>query len=387
MRQRKLVILGSTGSIGKSALKVARELPERMKPVGLAARGNVSLLAEQAREFGVKTVCLYDKARVEELRRALPSDVRILAGAEGLEELAALEEADMVLVSIIGTAGLGSTLRAIEEGKDLAIASKEILVMAGEIVMKRAAEKGIHVLPVDSEHNAIFQCLQGHRGGTEEVKRLILTASGGPFRTTPREKLAYVTPEQASKHPTWPEMGKKITIDSATLFNKGLEMIEARWLFGIPMEKVDVLVHPQSIVHSLVEYRDGSLLAQLSKSDMCFPIQYAVTWPERLSNSLPTLDLAQLGSLHFEEPRWEDFPALLLAREAGIRGGTMPAMFNAANEVAVQAFLHGRISFPRIWESVEELLSQAKPRDYQGQLQIILDDDAWAREEMQRILS
>lgn len=386
MRQRKLVILGSTGSIGTSALKVAREIPERMKPVGLAAHGNVSLLAEQAREFEVKTVCLYDETRVEELRNLLPPDVRILSGAEGLEELAALEEADMTLVSIIGTAGLRPTLRAIEEGKDLAIASKEILVMAGEIVMKRAAEKGIHVLPVDSEHNAIFQCLQGHQGGAEEVRRLILTASGGPFRTTPREKLAEVKLEQALKHPTW-KMGKKITIDSATLFNKGLEMIEARWLFGIPIEKVDVLVHPQSIVHSLVEYGDGSLLAQLSSSDMCFPIQYAVTWPERVPNSLPKLDLAQIASLHFEAPRWDDFPALRLAREVGKQGGTMPAMFNAANEVAVQAFIEGRLSFPGIWKSVEKLLSRAKPRDYQGQLSIILDDDAWARDEMQRILS
>jgi len=386
MRQRNLVILGSTGSIGTSALKVARELPERMNIVGLAAHGSVDLLAQQAREFGVKTVCLYDKTRVAELREQLPADVQILVGPEGLEELVCLEEADMVLVSIIGTAGLSPTLRAIEEGKDLAIASKEILVMAGEVVMKRAAEKGISVLPVDSEHNAIFQCLQGHRGGAEEVSRLILTASGGPFRTTPKEKLAEVTLKQALNHPTW-KMGRKITIDSATLFNKGLEMIEARWLFGIPMDKVDVLVHPQSIVHSLVEYCDGSLLAQLSSSDMCFPIQYAVTWPERVPNSLKKLNLAQIASLHFEAPRWNDFPALGLAREAGLKGGTMPAMFNAANEVAVQAFIDGRITFPGIWESVEKVLSRAKPRDYQGELQPILEDDAWAREEMRCILS
>lgn len=386
MRQRKLVILGSTGSIGTSALKVARELPERMNIVGLAAHQNVDLLAQQAWEFGVKTVCLYDKTRVAKLKELLPADVRILAGAEGLEELVSLEEADMVLVSIIGTAGLRPALRAIEEGKDLAIASKEILVMAGEVVMKRAAEKGVCVLPVDSEHNAIFQCFQGHRGGAEEVSRLILTASGGPFRTTPKEKLAEVTLEQALNHPTW-KMGRKITIDSATLFNKGLEMIEARWLFGIPMDKVDVLVHPQSIIHSLVEYRDGSLLAQLSSSDMCFPIQYAVTWPERVPNSLKKLDLAQIASLHFEAPRWNDFPALGLAREAGLKGGTMPAMFNAANEIAVQAFIDGRITFPGIWESVEKVLSGARPRDYRGELQLILEDDAWAREETRRILS
>ena len=251
--------------------------------------------------------------------------------------------------------------------------------------MQRAAEKGINVLPVDSEHNAIFQCLQGNRGGAEQVKRLILTASGGPFRTLPADQLEGVTLERALQHPTW-KMGRKITIDSATLFNKGLEMIEARWLFGIPMERVDVIVHPQSIVHSLVEYRDGSILAQLSSSDMCFPIQYAVTWPDRIPNSLPQLDLARLASLHFEAPRVQDFPALSLARQASITGGTMPAMFNAANEVAVQAFVEGRLSFPGIWRTVETVLSHAAPRDYRGQLDIILEDDAWAREEALRVL-
>lgn len=251
--------------------------------------------------------------------------------------------------------------------------------MAGEVVMTRAAEKGINVLPVDSEHNAIYQCMQGNHGGAEQVSRLILTASGGPFRTTPRDQLANVTLEQALKHPTW-KMGRKITIDSATLFNKGLEMIEARWLFDIPMERVDVIVHPQSIVHSLVEYRDGSILAQLSSSDMCFPIQYAVTWPDRIDNSLPHLNLAEIAALHFEAPRWDDFPALRLARHAGLTGGTMPAMYNAANEVAVQAFVEGRLSFPGIWQTVEKTLVAATPEDYHGQLDIILAADAWARE-------
>jgi 1-deoxy-D-xylulose-5-phosphate reductoisomerase len=309
----------------------------------------------------------------------------VLTGLDGLCELATLEGADMVLVSIIGTAGLKPTLQAIEAGKDLAIASKEILVMAGEVVMNRAAAKGINVLPVDSEHNAIYQCLQGHQGGAEQVSRLILTASGGPFRTTPREQLADVTLEQALNHPTW-KMWRKITIDSATLFNKGLEMIEARWLFGIPMERVDVIVHPQSIVHSLVEYQDGSILAQLSSSDMCFPIQYAVTWPDRTVNSLKKLDLAQIASLKFEAPRWDDFPALNLARQSGLVGGTMPAMYNAANEEAVQAFVDGKLGFTGIWETVESVLSNAKPRDYQGQLDMILEDDAWAREEARRVI-
>ena len=379
MKRKRVVILGSTGSIGTSALKVARDIPERMEVVALAAHSSVGKLAEQAREFGVRHVCIFDESKVAELRALLPADVKICAGLAGLCELAALEEADMVLVSIIGTAGLQPTLCAIDAGKDLAIASKEILVMAGEVVMTRAAEKGINVLPVDSEHNAIYQCLQGNHGGAEQVSRLILTASGGPFRTTPREQLAKVTLEQALKHPTW-KMGRKITIDSATLFNKGLEMIEARWLFDIPMERVDVIVHPQSIVHSLVEYRDGSILAQLSSSDMCFPIQYAVTWPERIDNSLPHLNLAELAALRFEAPRWDDFPALNLARHAGLTGGTMPAMYNAANEVAVQAFVEGRLSFPGIWQTVEKTLAAATPEDYHGQLDIILAADAWARE-------
>lgn len=385
MRKRRVVILGSTGSIGTSALKVARDIPERMEVVGLAAHSSATALAEQAREFGVKHVCLYDDTRLPQLREQLPAGTNVYTGLDGLCELATLAEADMVLVSIIGTAGLQPTLSAIEAGKDLAIASKEILVMAGEVVMKRAAEKGIAVLPVDSEHNAIYQCLQGHHGGADQVSRLILTASGGPFRTMPREQLPFVTLEQALKHPTW-VMGRKITIDSATMFNKGLEMIEARWLFGIPMEKVDVIVHPQSIVHSLVEYNDGSILAQLSSSDMCFPIQYAVTWPDRIPNSLKHLNLAEIASLRFEAPRWDDFPALRLAREAGLTGGTMPAMYNAANEVAVQAFVDGHLSFSGIWETVEKVLSAAHPRDYQGSLTMILEDDAWAREEATRVI-
>lgn len=385
MNKKRVVILGSTGSIGTSALKVARDIPDRMEVVGLAAHSSVEVLAAQVNEFGVKDVCIFNPAGVARLKELVPADTRILCGLEGLCELATLQQADMVLVSIIGTAGLKPTLQAIDAGKDLAIASKEILVMAGEVVMSCAAAKGINVLPVDSEHNAIFQCLQGNHGGAEQVSRLILTASGGPFRTTPAEQLASVTLEQALKHPTW-NMGRKITIDSATLFNKGLEMIEARWLFGIPMEQVDVIVHPQSIVHSLVEFRDGSILAQLSSSDMCFPIQYAVTWPERTPNSLKRLNLAEIASLRFEAPRWDDFPALSLARQCGLIGGTAPAMYNAANEVAVQAFVEGRLSFPGIWHTVEAALASLTPRDYKGSLDIILEDDALAREAAARII-
>ena len=339
MRTRRVVILGATGSIGKSARKVARDIPDRMEISGLSAHFDGEGLAQAASEF-------------PRAKTALSSGPD---GEQRLIDLATLPEADMVLIAIVGTAGLKPALAAIEAGKDLAVASKEILVMAGEIVMAAAARKGVSVLPVDSEHNAIFQCLDG-RAGTA-LQRIILTCSGGPFRATPRVELDRVTPEMALKHPTW-SMGRKISIDSATLFNKGLEMIEARWLFDVPMEKVDVVIHPQSIVHSMVEFVDGSLLAQLSHSDMCFPIQYAVTWPERVSNSLRPLDLAALGRLDFESPRRSDFPALDLARRAGEAGGSLPAVLNAANEVAVQAFLEHRIRFPQIWEIVERVMDE-----------------------------
>jgi 1-deoxy-D-xylulose-5-phosphate reductoisomerase len=301
---------------------------------------------------------------------------RALSGEAGLVELACMEEADLVLVAIVGTAGLAPALAAIACGKDLAVASKEILVMAGEAVMGAAARAGVRVLPVDSEHNAIFQCLEGRP--SDSVRRLILTASGGPFREWREEDLAGVTPEEALRHPTW-EMGPKITVDSATLFNKGLEMIEARWLFGVPMGKIEVVVHPQSIVHSMVEFADRSVLAQLSHSDMCFPIQYAVTWPDRVENSLPPLDFARLGSLRFEAPREDAFPALGLAREAGEAGGTLPAVLNAANEIAVEAFLGGRIPFPRIWGVVGEVMAGHRPVAAPS-LGDILAADRWARE-------
>ncbi len=375
--RKKVVLLGSTGSIGRSTLEVARLLPDRIELVGLAANGSVEALAAQVRETGVKRVALCDTAKVETLRALVPSDVTILAGPEGLAELAAMEEADMVLVAIVGTAGLQPALAAIESGKDLAVASKEILVMAGEIVTAAAEAKGVKLLPVDSEHNAIFQCLDGHRGGEKEVSRLILTASGGPFRTWPADKLAEVTLEQALKHPTW-DMGRKITIDSATLFNKGLEMIEARWLFGIGMDRIDVVVHPQSIIHSMVEFIDGSVLAQMSKTDMCFPIQYALTWPERVAGGLQPLDFGKLAKLDFEEPRHADFPALGLARQAGLTGGTLPAVFNAANEVAVDAFVEGRIRFPDIWRIVGETM-HAHHTAPASSLAAVIEADAWAR--------
>src|SRR5471032_3132175 len=323
--RKRVVILGSTGSIGESALKVARDIPDRMEVIGLAAGRSAQALLAQAAEFKPRAVALYDTAELDAIRGHLPPGTACHGGAEGLIALATLPEADMILISIVGTAGLAPALAAIRAGKDIAVASKEILVMAGEEVTREAAKHKVAILPVDSEHNAIFQCLVGEP--TRHIRRLILTASGGPFRKTPASELGKVTPAQALKHPTW-NMGRKITIDSATLFNKGLEMIEARWLFSVPMDRVDVIVHPQSIVHSMVEFIDNSVLAQLSHSDMCFPIQYAVTWPDRVSNNLAPLDFAMLAALHFESPREDVFPALRLARHAGEVGGTLPAVMN-----------------------------------------------------------
>ncbi|MEP6937884.1 MAG: 1-deoxy-D-xylulose-5-phosphate reductoisomerase [Chthoniobacterales bacterium] len=393
MKRKRVVVLGATGSIGESALKVARDIPDRMEIVGLAANTNARKLAEQANAVRAPFVCLVDESRMPELRAALLYEPRIFVGEGGLCEIASLAESEIVLVAIVGTGGLRPALAAIAAGKDLAVASKEILVMAGEIVMREARAKGVRVLPVDSEHNAIFQCLNGgasfqpasSSGGEvgnssrDHVRRIILTASGGPFRETPAAEFDAITVERALRHPTW-TMGPKITIDSATLFNKGLEMIEAHWLFDVEMKRVEVVIHPQSIVHSMVEFVDGSVLAQLSHSDMCFPIQYAVTWPERVPNSLPPLDFGKLRELEFATPRFTDFPALDLARRAGDTGGTLPAVLNAANEVAVEQFLQGRIGFPTIWETVERVMDRHHAVA-QPDLDAILRADQWARAE------
>jgi 1-deoxy-D-xylulose-5-phosphate reductoisomerase len=402
MKRKRLVVLGATGSIGESAAKVARDIPERVEIVGIAANSKARELAVQANELRPGAVCIVDEAKLNELRTNLNYKPQIFCGEAGLSELASKVASDMVLIAIVGTGGLRPALAAIEAGKDLAVASKEILVMAGEIVMREAREKGIHVLPVDSEHNAIFQCLEGNtvaavaEGGMSKaqgdsavsdrgynnIRRIILTASGGPFRETSAEEFSSITVEQALKHPTW-NMGPKITIDSATLFNKGLEMIEAHWLFGVRMAQVEVVIHPQSIVHSMVEFADGSVLAQLSYSNMCFPIQYAITWPDRVPNSLPPLDFGKLAELKFAQPRYEDFPALNLARRAGETSGTLPAVLNAANEVAVSFFLEKRMRFPQIWQTVERVMdaheSIAQPR-----LDEILQADQWARAEATR---
>jgi 1-deoxy-D-xylulose-5-phosphate reductoisomerase len=374
---KNVVLLGSTGSIGTSTVKVAEDLPHHIRLVGLAAGDNAELLLKQTQKHLPEAISINNYAKSRELEKALGATTHVYAGDEGLIHLATLPSADIVLIAIVGTAGLKPALAAIRAGKDIAIASKEILVMAGEIVMNEARKHGVHVLAVDSEHSAIFQCLDGQ--SSEHVRKLWLTASGGPFRTTPKEEFPNITVERALKHPSW-VMGQKITIDSATLFNKGLEMIEARWLFDIGMERIGVLVHPQSIIHSMVEFVDGALLAQLSTPDMCLPIQYALTYPERIPSDRVQTDFVKLGSLTFEAPDEERFPSLQLARRAGETGGTLPAVLNAANEVAVDAFLKKKINFPQITETVRRVMD-AHTLVQHPTLEKLLEVDAWARAE------
>src|SRR6266700_2549339 len=377
---KTVVVLGSTGSIGTSAMKVAEDLPDQIHMLGLAAGNNLELLLEQTRKHRPESIAIADPAKAKELRDALGASTAVYSGPEGLVKLATLPAADLVLIAIVGTAGLQPALAAIRAGKDIAVASKEILVMAGEIVMREAKSHGVRVLAVDSEHSAIFQCLDGK--GPESVRKLWLTASGGPFRSTPKDDFGQITVERALKHPSW-VMGRKITIDSATLFNKGLEMIEARWLFDIEMGRVGVVVHPQSVVHSMVEFVDGSMLAQLSTPDMCLPIQYALTYPERAKSDRVQTSLAKLGSLTFEEPDIDRFTALMLARMAGEVGGTLPAVLNAANEVAVEAFCSCRISFEQISQRVASVMEQHQWVAHPS-LDEILWADAWARVEAAR---
>jgi len=374
---KNVVLLGSTGSIGTSTVKVAQDLPDRIRLVGLAAGNNAKLLLDQACKHRPEAISINDPQKAADLGKFFGATTHVYSGDEGLIKLATLPSADIVLIAIVGTAGLKPALAAIRAGKDIAVASKEILVMAGEIVMSEARKHGVRVLAVDSEHSAIFQCLDGKP--SDSVRKLWLTASGGPFRSTPKADFANITVERALKHPSW-VMGRKVTIDSATLFNKGLEMIEARWLFDIGMERVGVLVHPQSIVHSMVEFVDGSLLAQLSTPDMCLPIQYALTYPDRAPNERVQTNFPKLGSLTFEEPDADRFPALNLARRAGEVGGTLPAVLNAANEVAVEGFVNREISFLQITETVRRTMDAHQVVTHPT-LDQLLEADAWARRE------
>ena len=376
MNRCELALLGSTGSIGKSALAVARALPDRIRVSLLAAGSNWSLLAEQSREFHPDCVCLENPAHLDDLKAAVPAGTRVICGREPLCEAVTAPAITTVLCAIVGTGGLFPTLSAIRAKKTIALASKEVMVMAGRLVTAEAKANDVRILPVDSEHSALFQCLEGRTPG--EVAQLILTASGGPFRRTPVSEMEKMTWEQALAHPTW-SMGPKVTVDSASLMNKALEMIEARWLFDVESPRIEVLVHPQSIVHSLVRFRDGAMMAQMSIPDMRFPIQYALTWPEHTASDLPQLDLADVTELTFERPDETRFPSLGFARTALETGGALPAVLNAANEIAFERFRAGTIRFTDIWRIVERTMAEF---DGWGDetLDAVLEADARARE-------
>jgi len=376
--KRRIVLLGATGSIGESTLRVIAAQRDRLELVGIAAQHNYGRLAEIARQFGVRHVALHDPAALVAARgnAAFPAGTQFHGGIEGLCALASLPEADTVLIAVVGTAGLQPALAAIAARKTIALASKEILVMAGKFVMAAARANGVRLLPVDSEHNAVFQCLEGHH--SSDVRRLVLTASGGAFRDWPLEKLAQVTPADALKHPNW-AMGPKITVDSATLANKGLELIEAQWLFGLRADQCQAVLHAQSIVHCLVEFTDGSMLAQLCPPSMTFPIQHALLWPDRAPASTDTaLPLEKVFSLDFRPADETRYPCLRLARESMAAGGTAPAIFNAANEIAVAAFLAGKVPFLAIPRIIEHTLSRLKTVE-PNSLEEVLAADLQAR--------
>ncbi|SMF81804.1 1-deoxy-D-xylulose 5-phosphate reductoisomerase [Paenibacillus uliginis N3/975] len=373
---KKISVLGSTGSIGTQTLDVVSKYRDQFQIEGLAAGSNVDLLIQQCKEFKPKKISVATKELAERIRPFLPEGTQLFFGREGLIEVAAGTDADIVVTAVVGSMGLPSTLAAIEAGKTIGLANKETLVTAGHLVTALAQAKGVDLIPIDSEHSAIFQCLNGER--RQDVEFITITASGGSFRDLNREQLKNVTVEDALKHPNW-SMGAKITIDSATMVNKGLEVIEAHWLFGLPYEQIQVLLHPESIIHSFVQYRDSSIIAQLGNPDMRVPIQYALTYPERWPSPSPTLSLAEAGKLQFREMDFERFPCLRLAYECGKMGGTATTVFNAANEMAVARFLRKEISFLQIEAIIEKVLNEHKNTP-EPALELIEESDKLARE-------
>lgn len=373
--KKKIVILGSTGSIGSQALQVVDNNMEAFEVLGLAVMSSIDQLEEQIIKFKPKAVAVYNELKAKELKNRISSETKVLSGMEGLIDLAVMTESDILLNSVVGSIGLQPTLAAIRSGKTIALANKETLVVAGSLIMQEAKKHGVKILPVDSEHSAIFQCLNGE--SIKEVSRLILTASGGPFREWNKEDLLHAKPKDALKHPNW-DMGRKISIDSSTLMNKGLEVIEAKWLFDIDMDKIDVLVHPQSIIHSMVEFKDNSVLAQLGVPDMMLPIQYAFTYPERIEGNTPQLKLHEVGTLTFSQPDLDRFPCLALAYQGLKIGGTMPCIINGANEVLVEAFLQEKIGFYDIPFYIERAMNAHKAYDYSS-LEDVLEADSWVR--------
>jgi 1-deoxy-D-xylulose-5-phosphate reductoisomerase len=381
---KRLAILGSTGSIGVNTLDIVEQFREEFEVLALAAGTNLSVLREQVKRFKPRIVSVLNQDLAHALREDLCEEkVEVVSGTEGLIRAATFPGVDLVVSAVVGSIGLLPLLAAIEEGKDVALANKESIVMAGEIIIKKAQEKGVAILPIDSEHSAIFQALGGKTGG-EGVKRIILTASGGPFYTLPAEALQAVSPQEALAHPVW-EMGPKISVDSATMMNKGLEVIEAHWFFQIPPERIEILIHPQGIVHSLVEYVDGSIIAQLSIPDMRIPIAYALSYPRRLATDLPGLNLVELNHLTFDPPDFEKFPSLKLAYEALQGGGTLPAVLNAANEVAVEAFIEESLKFTAIPLLIKQVMEEYEVKSAHT-IEDILMADHWAREKARVIL-
>lgn len=374
--RKRVVILGATGSIGINAAKVIQHLDDELEVFGLAAKNSTDKLAELANELNAKFAVIGDDAKADQLRSKVPASCNVKSGQDGLVEMVTHPDVDMVLCAIAGTGGLFPVLEAIRAGKDIAIASKEVLVMAGELVMAEVKKHQVAFLPVDSEHSAIFQCLDGKK--LEDVSRLILTASGGPFKDASMEKMQQASYQCALAHPTW-DMGPKVTVDSATMMNKALEIVEARWLFDVPGEKIDVVVHPQAVIHSMVEFLDGTMLAQMSTPDMRFPIQYALTYPVKHPGSLAPLDFAKFATLQFELPDKSRFPSLNIAYHALQECGTMPAVMNAANEVAVDLFAQEKIKFTEIWNIIEKVMSFHNKLDHPN-LDAILSADQWARE-------
>jgi 1-deoxy-D-xylulose-5-phosphate reductoisomerase len=371
---KKIVILGSTGSIGVNTVQVVKNFKGKFKVVGLAANKNIELLAKQAEELQCKKVVCNNEL-TGSIMANLSKDCKVMSGIDGMIEIATDPDVDIVLCAVVGTAALLPVLEAIKCGKDIAIASKEILVMAGEIVMKAAREHNVKMLPVDSEHSAIFQCLEGRK--KSDISKLILTASGGAFRDSTVEQIREAKVEDALSHPTW-DMGQKVTIDSASLMNKALEIIEAKWLFGVTAKEIDVVVHPQSIIHSMVEFIDGTVIAQMSVTDMKFPIQYALTYPEKISGGLEPLKLTELQNLSFYEPKKNIFPSIDFAYRALDVGGTMPAVMNAANEIAVERFVKKEVAFIRIWDIIEKTMD-AHVVIQRPNLQQIIVADRWAK--------
>ncbi|MFH1895110.1 MAG: 1-deoxy-D-xylulose-5-phosphate reductoisomerase [archaeon] len=377
---KKLSILGSTGSIGSQTLDVIKQHPKEFRVLGLAAYNETQKILEQIKEFKPEKVCLYDEKAAEELGKK--TSIEVVSGMKGLKEIAAMQEIEQTIVSVVGAIGIEPTMHAIKKGKNIALANKETLVAAGEPVIKEVKKKGIVLMPIDSEHSAIFQCLNGEE--RKKVSKVIITCSGGPFRGKKISEYYNASPEQALGHPTW-SMGAKITIDSSTLMNKGLEVLEAKWLYGLSLEEIEVIIHPQSLIHSMIEFVDGSIMAQIGTHDMRTPIQYALTYPKRLSNNFPRLDLIQAKQMSFEKPDYENFPCLGFAFEAGKKQGTLAAAMNAANEVAVHAFLNKKIKYGKIPEIIKQVMNEHKNKLH-PEIETVLEEDKKARKAAEKII-